>query len=72
MKINSTASGIIFIGALFLVFLILKLTAVVLWSWWWVISPIWIPAAIGIIMLIISIIRVVLYVKEYNRQYNRK
>jgi hypothetical protein len=45
---------------------------VVLWSWWWVISPIWIPAAIGIIMLIISIIRVVLYVKEYNRQYNRK
>ena len=33
--------GIAFI--LFIVFLILKLTGVIAWSWWWVTSPLWIP-----------------------------
>lgn len=31
---------------LFLVFLILKLTGNIDWSWWWVTSPLWIPFAI--------------------------
>lgn len=26
---------------LFLVFLVLKLTAVIDWSWWWVTAPLW-------------------------------
>ena len=29
---------------LFIVFLILKLTGVIAWSWWWVTAPLWIPA----------------------------
>lgn len=41
---NSAASGGIgFTGALFLVFLVLKLTHVIAWSWWWVTCPLWIP-----------------------------
>lgn len=31
---------------LFVVFLILKLTGNIDWSWWWVTSPLWIPVAI--------------------------
>jgi hypothetical protein len=31
---------------LFLVFLVLKLTEVIAWSWWWVTAPLWIPFAI--------------------------
>ncbi len=31
-----------FPGALFIVFLILKLTGVIAWSWWWVTCPMWI------------------------------
>lgn len=27
---------------LFLIFLVLKLTAVISWSWWWVTAPLWI------------------------------
>lgn len=27
----------------FIVFLVLKLTGVIGWSWWWVTSPLWIP-----------------------------
>lgn len=33
-------------GILFLIFLTLKLTNNIDWSWWWVTSPIWIPISI--------------------------
>lgn len=29
-------------------FIVLKLCNVIKWSWWWVLSPIWIPCAIVI------------------------
>jgi Transmembrane Fragile-X-F protein len=42
----------------FIVFLILKLTDAISWSWWWVTSPLWISAmavaAIFIVVLLIS------------------
>jgi hypothetical protein len=31
-------------GTLFLIFLVLKLTHNITWSWWWVTSPLWIDA----------------------------
>ncbi|QDK03505.1 membrane protein [Mycobacterium phage PainterBoy] len=31
---------------LFIVFLVLKLTEVIDWSWWWIAAPIWIPLAL--------------------------
>ena len=46
--------GTSFTGLLFLVFLTLKLTNVINWSWWWVTAPLWIiPSAIiiGIVLL---------------------
>lgn len=39
---------------LFIIFLILKLTGTIAWSWWWVTAPLWIPVAIVIVFLIIS------------------
>ena len=35
-----------FPAALFLVFLILKLTSVIDWSWWWITAPLWVIPAI--------------------------
>lgn len=32
------------VALVFLVFLVLKLTGVIDWSWWWVTSPLWIAA----------------------------
>lgn len=32
-----------FAGLLFLVFLVLKLTEVITWSWWAVTAPLWLP-----------------------------
>jgi|GEM_PF-5539907 len=37
---NNNSNGVGFIGLLQLVFIILKLTKVISWSWVWVLSPI--------------------------------
>jgi hypothetical protein len=45
---------------LFIVFLILKLTNVIDWSWFWVVFPLWIgPAVVLSIALIIGIIALI-------------
>ena len=54
---KKTSSGIGLPGVLFVVFLVLKLTGNIDWSWWWVTSPIWIPflAAVAILITLIVI-----------------
>ena len=47
--------GTSFTGLLFLVFLTLKLTNVINWSWWWVTAPLWIPVSIALVLLLIAI-----------------
>ncbi len=49
---NSTSSGISFGGALTVLFIGLKLTHYIDWSWWWVLSPLWIGIAIGLILIL--------------------
>ena len=53
---NSSSSGIGFTGLLTIVFITLKLLGKIDWSWWWVLSPLWIGALI-IIAIIILIFR---------------
>lgn len=38
-----TADGMGLGGGIFLVFLTLKLTSHIDWSWWWVTAPLWAP-----------------------------
>ncbi len=49
-----------FVGALAILFIALKLLDKIDWSWWWVLSPLWIPIGIvlgiGIIILILGVI----------------
>ena len=45
-----------FAGALFIVFLVLKLTGVIAWSWLWVTSPLWIVAILWVIIVVFAII----------------
>ena len=62
----STNGGIGFLGALTILFTALKLTHVIDWSWWWVLSPIWIPVAVvlGIIAIIAIVMLIVKVVKK--------
>ena len=47
---SSNSSGIGFLGLLALIFITLKLLGEITWSWWWVLSPLWIPAATIIVV----------------------
>ena len=53
MKENktTTSGGIGFSGLLTIVFIVLKLLGVITWSWWWVLSPLWISVALVIVLV---------------------
>jgi len=42
-----------FLGLLTIAFIVLKLTEVISWSWWWVLSPLWIPISLVLIVIIL-------------------
>ena len=53
------SGGIGFCGLLTIVFIALKLAgigAVATWSWWWVLSPLWIPFALVLVIAILAAI----------------
>ena len=51
MSDNKSTGGIGIGMILFLIFMTLKLTGNIDWSWWWVTAPLWIP-----ILLVVFII----------------
>jgi len=54
MSNTSNSSNGLGIGTiLFLIFMVLKLTNYIDWSWWWITAPLWIPIMIlGVVGLI--------------------
>jgi hypothetical protein len=53
---ESKTGGIGFFGLLTIVFITLKLTNYIDWSWWWVLSPLWIPFAIIVLVILLLVI----------------
>jgi hypothetical protein len=54
---NNTSYSIGPGGVIFIVLLILKLTDLIDWSWWWVTAPIWIA-------VVVALVRTILYIKS--------
>lgn len=50
-----------------LTFTVLKLTGVIAWSWWWVLAPLWIPAAVVLLILLVLGVAVLVASKETGR-----
>lgn len=48
---SSSSGGIGFTGLLTIVFIVLKLIHKITWSWIWVLSPLWISAALAVLIL---------------------
>ena len=48
---KQSGTGIGFLGLLAIVFIALKLTGHIGWSWFWVLAPIWMPAVLLILIL---------------------
>jgi hypothetical protein len=58
---SNSSSGIGFFGLMFLIFMTLKLTGHITWSWWWVTAPLW----GGFVFAgVIAIIAIVLYLTK--------
>ena len=54
MENNVTSGGGVgLLGLLFLVFLVLKLTGVITWSWWWITAPLWGGFALAVVVFAI-------------------
>ena len=62
---NNTGGGMGLGTILFLIFLVLKLTNYIDWSWWWVSSPLWITA-------ILYIVIVTVFVMFFDKRRGRK
>ena len=52
---NKGSGGISFLGMLTILFIGLKLTGYVEWSWTWVLSPLWIGFTIGVTLIVVAI-----------------
>ena len=48
---SSSSSGIGFTGLLTVLFIGLKLTGHITWSWWWVLSPLWISVLLALLLI---------------------
>ena len=56
---SSSSGGIGVLGLLGVVFITLKLTGFISWSWWWVTAPFWGGFALMIAVFILALIWVV-------------
>lgn len=52
-KNSGISYSLIFAILLTVAFVVLKLCKVISWSWWWVVSPLWIDFAITIVIVIV-------------------
>lgn len=52
---KTNSGGIGFVGLLTILFIGLKLTGYIAWSWIWVLSPLWITALVVIAVLLIAL-----------------
>lgn len=57
---SASSGGIGLVGLLTVLFVGLKLTGYIAWSWIWVLSPLWISAVVGIGLVILGIIAAVM------------
>lgn len=57
---QAQSGGLGFLGTLTLIFITLKLIGTVTWSWWWVLSPIWIPLAVWMAFAVLALLIVAL------------
>ena len=68
MNKESKSSGMGLGSVLFVVFLVLKLTDHIDWSWWWVTSPLWIQGLIVIVFFYLLGV----YQRIHDRKQERK
>lgn len=52
---NRNSGGIGFVGLLTILFIALKLTGTIAWSWVWVLSPLWIVFGLWLLVVVLAV-----------------
>ena len=60
-KSSSSSSGIGLTSLLGITFIVLKLTDVIDWSWWWVLAPLWIGIILAVLIMALIIILAIIF-----------
>lgn len=58
--------------ALLIVFLTLKLTGFITWSWWWVLAPLWAGIAVQLVILVLLAIIMTIAYSMYNENETKE
>ena len=53
---SRSSGGIGFLGLLAIVFIVLKLTGYISWSWWWVTLPLWGGLALALTIVTVALL----------------
>ena len=69
---NSNNNGMSTSTVLTLIFVTLKLCNVIDWSWWWILSPVWITSGIAILALAVIALWEMSDAKEKARRKERE
>jgi hypothetical protein len=64
MATQQVSGGIGVAGALTIVFVIFKLLDKIDWSWWWVLSPLWISFGLGMFLLFVGLLLVAIFAEK--------
>ena len=61
-----SSGGMSLAGVLTVIFVVLKLIGVISWSWWWVLSPLWISLGlwVGIALLTAAIMMIIVLLED--------
>lgn len=61
---QTSNGGVGFVGLLTILFIALKLTGVITWSWVWILSPLWISAGLLVFVLLIGFVLWLIFGKK--------
>jgi hypothetical protein len=57
---SNNSGGLGILPIIFLIFLVLKLTGLIHWSWWWVTFPLWLPFAVIGFFIALAVVAVII------------
>ena len=69
---SASSGGFGLSGSVFLIFLTLKLTGHIAWSWWLVTAPLWIPIALVVAVVIVAVPIIIVAEKIAVRRSRRR
>lgn len=71
MSTQTTSQGTSIVTLLTVAFVVLKLTKVIDWSWWWVLSPIWISFSFVILVALIVAIPALIQKRKNRKKFEK-